>query len=400
MSLGGGGGGKDYSGEQFKYDKALWRYNYEDMIDKNAFQQESHDIQVWNRNQQLKFQDQTRINEWQYKNDMRIFDYNNQMNAYNASIEAFDQQLDYNDLAAEISLGDNTRKFNEQLTEIGFKNEDLLDQLNWQTREMTQNLQANTAELATKAEGAKLESLQAAGKVRASGQTGRSARKGLQSVLAEAGTANKAIMDMYAKQEMSYGLQVDKSFKQATFNQRQLAESMKSASSQFESDLQHTQLQKLNADLAAEARLAPEPVMPPELTKPLKMPVPQTQRPMDPPTWERYKKTKPIKGAGAKGPGTLSKVLGVVGTAATVIGMFSDDRLKYAINRVGTSKKGVPIYTFKYRFDGEHGPTYKGTSAQDLIAMGRKDAVGQKEKDGFYYVDYSKLDVDMEKVTT
>ena len=39
-----------------------------------------------------------------------------------------------------------------------------------------------------------------------------------------------------------------------------------------------------------------------------------------------------------------------------------------------------------------------GTSAQDLIAMGRKDAVGTTEKDGFYYVDYSKLDVDFEQV--
>ena len=50
--------------------------------------------------------------------------------------------------------------------------------------------------------------------------------------------------------------------------------------------------------------------------------------------------------------------------------------------------------------DGKHGPTYIGTSAQDLIAMGREDAVGQTEKGGFYGVDYSKLDVDMEAVST
>jgi len=74
--------------------------------------------------------------------------------------------------------------------------------------------------------------------------------------------------------------------------------------------------------------------------------------------------------------------------------------LKYDITRVGTSPEGIPKYTFRYRADGKHGPKYIGTSAQDLLAMGRKDAVGQKEKDGFYYVDYSKLDVDMEIVTT
>ena len=77
---------------------------------------------------------------------------------------------------------------------------------------------------------------------------------------------------------------------------------------------------------------------------------------------------------------------------------LSDDRLKSTYNRVGTSPSGVPIYTFRYIHEGSHGPWYKGTSAQDLISMGREDAIGQIEKDGFYYVDYSKLDVDFEKV--
>ena len=77
---------------------------------------------------------------------------------------------------------------------------------------------------------------------------------------------------------------------------------------------------------------------------------------------------------------------------------MSDDRLKYNITRVGNSKKGIPIYTFKYRHEGMHGPTYQGTSAQDLLEIGRDDAVGKQEKDGFYYVDYGKLDVEFKQV--
>ena len=95
----------------------------------------------------------------------------------------------------------------------------------------------------------------------------------------------------------------------------------------------------------------------------------------------------------------FQKIAGVAGAVASVASLFSDDRLKYNITRVGTSKEGIPKYTFKYRFEGKHGPTYIGTSAQDLIAMGREDAVGTTEKDGFYYVDYSKLDVEFEKLT-
>ena len=163
---------------------------------------------------------------------------------------------------------------------------------------------------------------------------------------------------------------------------RQLQESMKSASAQHESDQQHNQLQKYKADMAAENNIAAEPVLPPQMPEPLALPETKLMAPkppsIDPPM--------PVKGAVAS-PGILGRI-------------FSDDRVKYNITRVGTSPSGVPEYTFKYRFDGEHGPTYKGTSAQDLLAMGRGDAVSQTEEGGFYRVAYSKLDVKMEKIQT
>ena len=115
------------------------------------------------------------------------------------------------------------------------------------------------------------------------------------------------------------------------------------------------------------------------------------------PTKEQWETLKPARGDSGSGGGLFGMIV-----AAGIQGaiMSSDDRLKYDITRVGTSPSGIPKYTFRYRLDGKHGPKYIGTSAQDLIAMGRKDAVGQTEKDGFYAVDYSKLDVTMEVVTT
>ena len=133
--------------------------------------------------------------------------------------------------------------------------------------------------------------------------------------------------------------------------------------------------------------------------RPLDLPKPRNLAPKEPTSWEEYQNVKPIKGAHAK-PSALSQAAGVIGTIASVASIFamSDDRLKYNITRVGNSKKGIPIYTFKYRHEGMHGPTYQGTSAQDLLEMGRDDAVGQQEKDGFYYVNYGKLDVEFKQV--
>ena len=179
---------------------------------------------------------------------------------------------------------------------------------------------------------------------------------------------------------------------------------MKSAQDQHAADKSQIALQKFQGDMQAEASLAPEPSMPPQPKPPVDLPRPKSMAPAEIPSWDRI--PKPRRGTAGSSAGGLSQFLGAAGQVAGIIGTvatlasFSDDRLKYKINRVGNSKKGIPIYTFKYRFDGEHGPTYRGTSAQDLLEMGRDDAVSQTEKDGFYYVDYSKLDVDMEVVTT
>lgn len=108
---------------------------------------------------------------------MRIFDYNNQVEAFNASVGAYEEQLDYNALAAELAANDNTRKYNERLTEIGFKNEDRMMNLGFNRRDLTQKIGGQRAALAQKAQGALLEGMQKQGQVLATGQTGRSARK-------------------------------------------------------------------------------------------------------------------------------------------------------------------------------------------------------------------------------
>jgi len=75
-----------------------------------------------------------------------------------------------------------------------------------------------------------------------------------------------------------------------------------------------------------------------------------------------------------------------------VSAFMSDVRLKENINKTGVSKSGVPIYTFSYKNDDQ---VWSGTMAQDLLEMGRDDAVLLMDS-GYYAVDYSAIDVDME----
>jgi len=77
------------------------------------------------------------------------------------------------------------------------------------------------------------------------------------------------------------------------------------------------------------------------------------------------------------------------GALTAVIG--SDIRLKENINKVGMSKSGIPIYTFNYKDEEQF---WSGTMAQDLISIGREDAVTIMDN-GYYGVYYNMIDVDM-----
>ena len=395
---GGGGGGGGLTGDQKREMTNRWEFDWSAMQNNYLYQDSVFKAENNNNERIRRMQNQAAINEWQDKEAMRIYDYNNKLKAYNASIQSYEKQKGFNSLALEITTNDNNRKYNERLVEIGFKNEQRLMDLNFNKRDLTQKIQGQRSALINKAIGARLEGLQKEGKVRASGQTGRSAAKNLQSALAEQGSIQAMLVDQLTREESGYNFAVERQEKGSKFAGRQLRESMKSARGQYEADIQKAQLDKYGADLKAEANVMGKPTLPPQMSKPIELPKPEIVEPPKPPSEEQWHEIRPALDVGGGGGGGA----GWLGMALQVGSMFmqSDDRLKYDITRVGTSPSGIPEYTFKYRMDGKHGPTYKGTSAQDLIAMGRTDAVGQTEKGGFYGVDYSKLDVDMEVITT
>ena len=399
----GGGGGGGLTQEQKDLQRERWAFDYQQMSNRVSYQHDTFWDSVNNAEAIRQHKNATATQEWVEKEKMRIFDFNNQVEAYNASVKSYEEQLDYNALALELSTNDNTRKYNERLQEIGFKNEDRLMNLGFNKRDLTQKLQGQRAALGQKAQGNMLEGLQKAGSVVASGVTGRSARKNFQTVLAAQGQAQAALTDQLLREETGYHFAIEKAEEGSAFAGRQLKQSFDSAGEQYTADDNQLRLQKLSADMAAESKLAPAPVEPPQLLPPINLPKPNITPPpgmISKEQWHKLKPAEDVGGGGGGGGGFLGALATMAQIGATMASAGSDDRLKYDITRVGTSPSGIPKYTFKYRMDGKHGPKYIGTSAQDLLAMGRKDAVGQKEKDGFYYVDYSKLDVDMEVVTT
>jgi hypothetical protein len=98
----------------------------------------------------------------------------------------------------------------------------------------------------------------------------------------------------------------------------------------------------------------------------------------------------------APSPTALQSGLGIASTLAGIYGKLngapiaSDARLKENINLIGKSPSGLNVYTFKYK--GNDNGIYQGVMAQEVP---HASILGN---DGFYKVDYSKLDVEFKKV--
>jgi hypothetical protein len=68
----------------------------------------------------------------------------------------------------------------------------------------------------------------------------------------------------------------------------------------------------------------------------------------------------------------------------------SDSRLKENVTRIGTTRHGLPFYTFSYRGCTE---VYAGVMAQDVLKV-MPEAVSVSDN-GYYAVDYGKLNLRM-----
>lgn len=80
--------------------------------------------------------------------------------------------------------------------------------------------------------------------------------------------------------------------------------------------------------------------------------------------------------------GLGGSLLGAAGNAGGFGALFSDERLKTDVRRVGTTDEGVPVYTYRYVWGG---PVHMGVMAQDV-----PEAAFETET-GYLAVDYGKV---------
>ena len=232
--------------EQWSFDRATDWVTYYNTLEKQY-------VADLNGKAMNAYKEQLAFNNWQDKENMRLYSYAKEAEAYNASVEAYYEQLDFNDIAEELTIADTERAYQDKLLSIGFQNEELLTkyyeggkELALETRGLTQGLKearktsklqikevgvnremdllndaldkaglrdgmaATKADAAFKVQGMRSELLQKEGQIRNMGQVGRSAEKAIQAVLANHGNAQMALYNSVANAESKYSLDLQK----------------------------------------------------------------------------------------------------------------------------------------------------------------------------------------------
>ena len=352
--------------KQYEADMANWKFNYQEALDQWEFQKEDVDIAQWNFDQQRKLRNAQAANEWIDQDKLRIWDYNNQVKAYNASVESYGVQLEYNDIAAELAASAAAQAYQEELILLGFQHEELTIQHDRKLKatglkrkdlqlQIDENkrisgydaqrtkamLAGKQAELNQKLELQKIDGYGTVGKVRALNQVGRSKRKNLGAVKAASQRLEYALADAMTRSEVNHGLDLakinakleafgdridlqDEMFIEDLYNTRvdteftlqQLSESLVSTNLDYQANEQKRSLDKYASDLKAREMLAPAPLLAPEISKPLELPEPVLQKPRKP-----RKGPEPIAGAAVTGHGLagLASGLGSMASAAALL---------------------------------------------------------------------------------
>ena len=354
---------------QYEQDLANYNFQWQEAQDAYAYRMEDLEIAEWNLTQQRRFQELTALNEWIDADKARIFDYNNQVDAYNASVESYEKQLGFNNLANQLANNGARLAYQDHLIELGFdvedvdtknlfqelkigtgrvglqlKRRDAIVETHLKKGQLKNQLASRRNELHQKLQQLQLENLAAEGKVKNFPSSGRTARKHIAATLANSQRLGYALHESMNSSRREVGLNIDLLNKQLEHTgdnldladqeqinallqtrieydqaQRQLHERLLSTNLNHEAQEQKRKLEKYNMDLQARKAIQPTPIMSPELARPYAMPTPVLQRPRAPrqgPAPRRY--------AAATGHGLAALGTGLLSVSSAVAQLGKD----------------------------------------------------------------------------
>ena len=221
---------KKASKKQNKYNKKVWRFNNDEQDRIYDFKVEEQEITKRNYEADIKFQEDSRQQQWDYQMGIRDYQFSQETRAYDESVARAGRQKSFNQMAEDQALLEQQRYLQENLVNLAFtESQTMMDfaaatagfelkrgqakgqaaltkgQAAGQAQLSKQRIQAETTlgikqkrtETQLARQQATIESLKARGQAMAAGQAGRSARKVAQGIRAEAGAQQASLVEQF-----------------------------------------------------------------------------------------------------------------------------------------------------------------------------------------------------------
>tara|TARA_B100001094_G_scaffold68640_1_gene64986 strand:+ start:214 stop:1596 length:1383 start_codon:yes stop_codon:yes gene_type:complete len=221
---------RNYQNEQYNFNETIRKRDSDYLHDK-------YQADVRNQEKNLRFQEDSMVQNYLANQEMRDFEYDTSKRAYDLSVSRAAGQKSFNRMASEAAIVEQDQKHTEDMLSIMFDEGETL--LNYKARttglkitkdnalidadfQAASNKNKYTGQLGAlqiernkarsesqiNTQNAILEGMKAAGAIRARGSGGRSAAKAALGVLAESGARQAAIANglMYAEQGVDLGI--------------------------------------------------------------------------------------------------------------------------------------------------------------------------------------------------
>ncbi len=201
--------------KNLKYQKKVWRFDRDQRKKKYKYDKKTRDIAIENYEADRQYQMDIANQRRDFELGIQDFQYNQQLRAYEKSLETRDQQLEFNDLASQQAYKQQIRYMTEQMESIAFDEQQTL--LNFVAAQAglsmtkaqagikagiqkkgvqlaaSRGLDVAATQAAFGRQRTNIQALKARGQAQAAVQAGRSAGKVQQAIGAEAGAAKAQI---------------------------------------------------------------------------------------------------------------------------------------------------------------------------------------------------------------
>ena len=268
---------KKVAEETDKYNKEVYKFEGEELERRYEYEVEGQDIRKNNLLRDLQFQANSRQQDWNTRMAIRDFEFSQDMRAYNQSVEQATQQKGFNAIATEFANLQADRNLMEQQVELELSGQETLLAYTAQAHGLMMKKKKIKAGATSQLRQAGISALKAKGQAAARGQAGRAAAKSLNAIQAEANAVESDIVN----ELMMDTAQVDMDLLVLRHENMQdnLALELSKNNLVAADSLSRKKIamQRLQADLDAEASIMLKPQISPPLPKPLALPFPEFQ---------------------------------------------------------------------------------------------------------------------------